>query len=372
MSVSWIWWEASRHCVRTALRVFFELAKLLVSAAKSRSALAAENLFLRKQLALFQERKVSPHRADDATRWLMVFLGRRFDWRNALVIVKPATLLGWHRKGFRFFWRWKSKPTGRPRLPRDLQQLIQKIAAENPIWGEERIANELKLKLGIRVSPRTVQKYLAAWPGRKPDPSQRWLTFIHNHAHAILACDFFVVVTARFRILYVFVILELGTRRLLHHNVTAHPTAEWTLQQFRAALCDETPYQFVVHDRDRIFSRELDQAVSAIGVQVLRTPIRAPKANANCERLVGTIRRECLDFMIPFGERHLRHILRTWVRHYNQARVHMSLGPGIPNSLRASPPVSEHRHRLPGGYVVRSNAILGGLHHEYWLDKVAA
>jgi putative transposase len=132
-----------------------------------------------------------------------------------------------------------------------------------------------------------VQKYLAGYPSRRPDPSQRWLSFVRNHAHAILACDFFVVVTARFRILYVFVIMELGTRRLLHHNVTAHPTAEWTLQQFREALSDEPPYQFVIHDRDNIFSKELDHAVSAMGVQVLRTPVRAPKANAICERLVS-------------------------------------------------------------------------------------
>ena len=207
MLLSRVWWRAFGHCIRTTFRVFFDLAELLVLAAKSRSTLAAENLFLRKQLALFQERKVRPHLADDATRWRMAFLGRRFDCCNALVIVKPDTLLRWHRKGFRLFWRWKSIPIGRPRLPRDLQSLIRKIAAQNPTWGEERIANELMLKLGIRVSPRTVRKYLARWPGRKPDPSHRWLTFVRKHAHAILACDFFVVVTARFRILYVFVIL---------------------------------------------------------------------------------------------------------------------------------------------------------------------
>ncbi len=156
---------------------------------------------------------------------------------DALVNVKPNTLIRWHRKGFRLFWRWKSKPTGRPRLPKNLRQLIREMAAENLTWGEERIANELKLKLGIRVSPRTVEKYLRnGGPVRTPDPKQRWLTFVHNHAKVIVACDFFVVVTATFRTLYVFVILELGTRRILHHNVTAHPTAEWTLQQFREAL----------------------------------------------------------------------------------------------------------------------------------------
>jgi transposase InsO family protein len=272
--------------------------------------LAAENLFLRKQLALFQERQIKPRRATNSTRWLMVVLSRLFNWRTALVVVKPDTLIRWHRQGVRLLWRWKSKKVGRPRLPKDLQQLIRKMAAENPTWGEERVANELKLKLSIRVSPRTVQKYLAGGghPDRKPDPSQRWLTFVRNHAQAIVACDFFIVVTARFRILYVFVLMELGRRRILHQNATSHPTAEWTLQQFREALPGDHPYRFVIHDRDSIFSKELDAAVTAMDVRVLRTPVRAPQANAMCERLVGTLRRECLDFIIPLGERHLKKV----------------------------------------------------------------
>jgi len=332
----------------------------------------AENLFLRKQLALFQERNLRPHRADDSTRWLMSFLSRWFDWRNALVVVKPETLIRWHRKGFRLFWRWKSQPVGRPRLPKDIQSLIRQMAAENPTWGQEHIANELKLKLGIRVSPRTVGKYLGECPRREPDPSQRWLTFVRNHAQAMMACDFFVVFTARFRILYVLVIMELGRRQILHHNVTAHPSAEWTLQQFREALTEEHPYRFLIHDRDSIFSKDLDKAATAMGVRILKTPVRAPKANAACERLVGTIRRECLDFLIPFGERHLKQLLTYWAAHYNHARVHTSLGPGIPNPIQPSPPMSGHRHRLPAGHVLRSKAVLGGLHHEYWLEKVAA
>jgi len=166
----------------------------------------------------------------------------------------------------------------------------------------------LKLKLGIRVSPRTVGNYLRDGPRRKPDPSQRWLTFVRNHAQTMLAYDFFVVVTAPFRILYVLVIMELGRRQILHHNVTTHPSPEWTLQQFREALTEEHPYRFLIHDRDSIFSKELDKAVTAMGVRILKTPVRAPKANAVCERLVGTIRRECLDFLIPFGERHLKQL----------------------------------------------------------------
>src|SRR6202163_363605 len=183
-----------------------------------------------------------------------------------------------------------------PRLPRDIQALIRQMATENPTWGEKHIANELKLKLGIRVSPRTVGKYLAQGPRRKPDPAQRWLTFVRNHAQAIVACDFFVVVTARFRILYVFVLMELGRRRILHVNVTDHPSAEWTLQLLREALPDDHSFSFLIHDRDSIFSLELDKAVAAMGVRVLRTPPRAPKANAACERVVGTTRREAFVF----------------------------------------------------------------------------
>ena len=171
---------------------------------------------------------------------------------------------------------------------------------------------------------------------------------MRNHAEAMIACDFFVVVTARFRIRYVFVLMELGRRRILHYNVTDHPSAEWTLQQLREALPDDHPFRFLVHDRDSIFSRELDQAVAAMGMRVCRTPRRAPKAHARCERLLGTIRRECLDFLIPLGQRHLKHVLNHWVLHYNQGRVHMSLGPGIPDRLllpRPAPSIGTDFHR---------------------------
>src|SRR6516164_9869068 len=182
------------HSLRTLSSVACDLVRLLVLVSRSGRALAAENFFLRKQLALFQERKAKPHRADDSTRLIMVILGGLFAWRDALVNVKPDTFIRWHRKGFRLFWRWKSRPLGRPQIPRDLRRLICEMAAENPTWGEERIANELNLKLTIRVSPRTVGKYLHRnGPMRTPDPKQRWLTLIRNHANVVMACDFFVV-----------------------------------------------------------------------------------------------------------------------------------------------------------------------------------
>ena len=174
---------AVMHCLRTLSSVALDLVRLAFLSVRPHNSLAAENLFLRKQLALYQERKAKPRRANDATRWSMATLARMFQWRNALVNIKPDTLIRWQRKGFRLFWRWKSKPSGRPRLPPNLREFIRQMEADNVSWGEERIANELKLKLGIRVSPRTVGKYLRnGRPARTPDPQQRWLTFVHNHA----------------------------------------------------------------------------------------------------------------------------------------------------------------------------------------------
>jgi transposase InsO family protein len=190
-------------------------------------------------------------------------------------------------------------------VPTGLQELILKMAQENPMWGEERIAAELLLKLGIRVSPRTVRRYMPPDSGpRKRVPSQRWMTFVRNHARGMLASDFLVVVTARFRVLYVFVVLEVGTRKIVHFNVTDHPTADWTLQQFReVTMEEEQSHRFVIHDRDSIYLPQLDSALKTMGLRVLKTPFQAPQANAFCERVIGTIRRECLDFLIPVNVR---------------------------------------------------------------------
>ena len=305
----------------------------------------------------------------------MVGLSRWFDWRLALHIVKPATFLCWHRQGFRLFWRWKSQP-GRPRIPAELQALIRQMARDNPTWGQERIANELLLKLGLQVSPRTVRKYMPSHsvggPG-KWHPSQRWSTFIRNHAHGIVACNFCVAITATFRLLYVFVVIEHASRRLLHVNVTSNPTAQWTMQQFREAIPANHPYRIMIHDRDAIFSNQVDQGIRNIGLRVIKTPVRTPIANAICERVIGSLRRECLDFVIPLNERHLYGILKAWVAHYNEGRPHMALGPGIPQP-RPVLPISPqtHRHRVPTSHRVVDRAILGGLHHEYGLEPQAA
>jgi putative transposase len=303
----------------------------------------------------------------------LAWLARWFDWRHALVLVQPATLIRWHCQGFRWFWRWTSRP-GRPPIPADLQALIRRMARDNPTWGEERIANELLLKLGLRVSPRTVRKYMLKRTDRGPGyrvQSQRWSTFVPKHAQAIVACDFCVAMTATF--LYVFVVIEHASHRLPHVNVTAHPTAEWTLQQLREAIPTDHAYQLLIHDRDSIFSRDLDQRIRNLGLRVLKTPPRCPQANPICERVLGTLRREALEFVIPLTENHLRQILLDWVAHYNQGRPHTSLGPGIPQPPVSLPvPLHAPRHRRPAHLRVVTRPILVGLHHEYELERKAA
>jgi putative transposase len=311
---------------RMVTRLLADLIGLLMLTVRRRRSIEAENLVLRGQLALFKERGVKPRRIDAATRLSLAWLSRLCDWRSCVIVVRPETIVRWHRAGWRLFWRYKSR-TGRPPIPPELRSLIRRMAAENPLWGEERIANELLVKLGIRVSPRTVRRYMPKRPSGQPRGDQRWSTFLKNHAKAILACDFFVAVTATFRLLYVFAVIEHGTRRLAHVNVTAHPSADWTLQQLRAVVGEEGGHRYLIHDRDKIFAKHLDNSIRALGIEVSRSPVASPKANSICERVIGTIRRECLDWMIPLSEAHLRSILRSWVEHYNRGRPHSRLGP---------------------------------------------
>ena len=331
-----------------------DMLRWLRLAFRSSQSIQAENLFLRRQLALYNERGVKPRRIDAATRIALTVLSRLFDWRDALTVVSPATLIRWHRAGWRLFWRMRSRP-GRPPIPPELQALIR------------RIANELLLKIGIRVSPRSVNKYLPGRPRGPPRGDLRWSTFLRLHARGVIACDFFVAVTATFRLLYVLIVIEHRSRRLIHYNVTAHPSVAWTLQQLREAVGYEEQYRFLIHDRDGIFSGQLDESIRALGIRVLKSAPHSPKMNAVCERVIGTLRRECLDWLIPLSEAQLRTALRSWVQHYNRGRPHMGLGPGIPDppTIPIARPTSRHRRGEP--YVVRADPILGGLHHEYAL-----
>jgi transposase InsO family protein len=202
----------------------------------------------------------------------------------------------------------------------------------------------------------------------------RWSTFLRLHAQGIVACDFFIAVTAAFRLLYVFVLIEHRSRRLIHCNVTAHPSAAWTLQQLREAIGFQDRYEYLIHDRDSIFANHLDESITRLRVKVLKSPPRSPMANAICERVIGTIRRECLDWLIPLSDAHLRSILKSWIPHYNTGRPHMALGPGVPDppATRKLKPRSRSRHRLCEEVAVRTNSVLGGLHHEYFLAPRAA
>jgi transposase InsO family protein len=356
---------------RMVLGVLADLVRLLMLGVRRRQAVEAENLLLRRQLALFKERGVKPRRVDAAPRLSLAWFSRLCDWRSCVIVVRPETVVRWHRAGWRLFWRYKPRP-GRPPIPSELRQLIRRMASENPLWGEERIANELLVKLGIRISPRTVGKYMPKRPPGQPRGDQRWSTFLKNHAKAILACDFFVAVTATFRMLYVFVVIEHSTRRLAHINVTTNPSADWTLQQLREVIAGGGGHRYLIHDRDRIFAKHLDDSIRALGIQVLRSPMASPKANSICERVIGTARRECLDWLIPVSEAHLRAILKSWSTHYNCGRPHSALGPGVPDPPAKLEviPQRKYRHRLAADALVLAKSILGGLHHEYSLGKV--
>ena len=334
----------------TLVTISTDILRLIGGLFHTRAALMAENIFLRKQLAMYKERKHKPHMADNATRYVMVLMSKLFDWKNALIIVQPDTFIKWHRKGFKLFWRYKCQ-NGRPSLPKNIRLLIKQMTVDNPLWGEERIANELLLKLGIQVSPRTVRKYMPKSDNgdSNKQSGQTWSTFIHNHMDQIIACDFMTVVTVSFRVYYVFVVIELGTRKIIHYNITQHPNEQWVTQQFREAIHPDNTYKYQIHDRDAIFSKVIDRSMKNMGIKDLKSAVRAPKMNAFCERVIGTIRRKCTDHVLPFTENHLRSILKQWMSHYNTDRPHMSLGPGIPHAPPSViMPLSGYRHQLPG------------------------
>ena len=320
---------------------------------RSRAALHLEVLALRHQLRVMERSQPRRLRLVKADRWLWAWQSHVWSgWRISLVIVKPETVVAWHRQGFRLFWTWKSRPrTGRPPVPRNAGALIRKIAHENPLWGAPRIHGEL-LKLGVQVSQGTVAKYMA-----RPNtpPSQSWRTFLSNHVHQIAAADFFVVPTATYRLLFVLVILPHERRRIVHIAVTAHPTAAWTAQQLREAFpWNQTP-RYLIHDRDRAFQAIVDTA-KAMGIEDVRTALRSPWQNAYVERFIGSVRRECLDHVIVLNAAGLRALLKSYVAYYTHSRTHLSLGKDSPQSR----PV----HPLDEGPIVAMSQV-GGLHHRY-------
>jgi putative transposase len=334
--------------------------------------LAAENLFLRKQLALFRERDKKAAATSAGDRFVFSKLAGFFDWRSALVIVKPATLIGCHRAAFRRFWHWKSRPVGRPPVEAKIRRLIWRIAAENPTWGEERIADEL-LKLQIRVSPRMVGKYIKR---RATSASRRQRSaLVHFHTKSGTCLCRLRLLCCGYGTLPYPLSIRCPRNRIqtsVHLNVTEHPTADWTLQQLREALPGDGHRKFLLHDRHSTLSANLDEQVGSWGIRVLRSPVRMPTANAHCERLIGSIRRECVDYVIPFHALYLRRLLREWVRHYDTGRPHRSLGPGIPEQTHHRADPHKRADEPCRASRVIAKPILGGFHHEYRWENAAA
>ncbi len=331
---------------------------LLADLVRSRRELLLENALLRQQLLVLRRQTKRP-RLTATDRGLLVLLASRLGtWASALIIVQPETVLRWHRQGFRLLWRRDSAaPTRTSRIPAETVALIRQMATENRLWGAERIRGEL-LKLDLRVGKRTIQKYMRqARPPRQP--GQTWATFVRNHAQQIWACDFLQVTDLLFRPLFAFFMVELGSRRVVHVGVTRTPTDAWVTQHLREATpYDERP-AYLVCDHDSKYGPRFTRLAAASGIEVLRTPVQAPRANASIERFLGSVRRECLDHLLILTEAHLRRVLRQYAAYFNRGRPHQGLGQRLP--CQAQPPVTA------GGAGSRIVAVpvLGGLHHEY-------
>jgi transposase InsO family protein len=319
---------------------------------KSRRRLEVENLFLRHQLNIVLRRTPQRLRLRGGDRALLVWMTRRWPSLLGLArVVQPDTILRWHRAGFKAYWRWKSQGrAGRPRIERELRDLIRQMSKENPLWGGPRIHGEL-LKLGFEIAESTVSKYMVR---RRGPPSQNWGTFLCNHADAIAAIDLCVVPTLAFERLFAFVVLGHGRRQLLWFAVTRHPTAEWLARQITEAFPWDRAPTYIVRDNDRAFGSVFARRIQAMGVRDRPTSFRSPCQNGHVERLIGSIRRECTDHLIVLNEEHLRRILAKFATYYNGWRPHVSLGKDAPNRR----PIE----RL--GDIV-AHAILGGLHHRY-------
>ncbi len=284
-----------------------------------RANLVMENLALRQQLSVFSRKTARP-RLRNRDRFFWAAISKLWpNWRSALLIVQPETVVKWHYRGFRCYWRWKSRRKGgRPRVDQEVRDLIRKLSKENPNWGILRIKSELFL-LGYDVAKSTVAKYINRQP--RP-PSQTWRTFLTNHANQIVACDFFTVPTVTFQVLYVFVLLRHDDRRILHVNVTTNPTAAWTAKQVRQAFPYGTVPQFLLRDNDSIYGAEFRRIVELLGIEEVRTAYRSPWQNGYVERVIGSFRRECLDRLIVLNEKGLRKILDEYIRFYNEHRCH--------------------------------------------------
>jgi putative transposase len=327
----------------------------LGSAFRSRASLVAENLALRQQLAVLKVGRRPRLRPIDRAFW--VVLSRMWSrWIDVLAIVKPATVIAWHRCGYARYWAYKSRRRGRPPVAPEVIELIVRMARENPTWSRRRIVAELA-KLGHDISKDSAAKYMPG-PAKRPSrpPSTTWGTFVRLHLAGAIAVDFLTVPLATCRTLYVFVVLSLERRLLLHVNVTAHPYAAWAAQQMVEAMGPEVQAVRLIRDRDGIYGRTFDERVGRLGLETVRIAPRSPWQNGFAERLVGTLRRELLDHVIVLGERHLLRLVREHARYYNEDRPHMSLAGDAPVRRPVQPPALGRVVALPR---------VGGLHHRY-------
>jgi putative transposase len=329
-----------------------------------RADLAIENTALRQQLAVLKDKHPRPRlRSSDRAYWTAL-RSTWSRWAHALILVKPDTVVRWHRMGFRLYWRWKSRSRriGRPKVSAEIRQLIRKMALDNVTWGAPRIHAEL-LKLGFDVDERTVSRYI---PKRPPDPGavQRWITFLRNHKDCMAGMDFFTVPSATFNLLYVFFVIHHARRKILHFAVTVEPYALWIVQQLREAFPDNRTPRYVVLDRDGKYGDMVPAALKNMGVKIVRTAYRAPWQNPFSERFVGSVRRELLDHVVVLNEAHLHRLLSDYVDYYHEDRCHLGLEKDTPcvRDVTTKPASKAHVTALPR---------VGGLHHRYTWQTAA-
>jgi putative transposase len=330
----------------------------LADLGRNKSELIAEIALLRQQLIILK-RQVKRPACTKTDRILLVLLARLVrTWKQAFIIVQPETLLRWHRELFRLYWKRKSKAAShKPKVATETIALIRQMAKDNRLWGAERIRGEL-LKLGIRVSKRTIQKYMRQVRNSRPR-EQTWSTFLHTHAQQIWACDFLPVTDLFFHSLFAFFIIELHSRRVIHVGVTRSPTDAWVAQQLREA----TPYRqapkYLIRDNDSKFGPCFARVAATSGIKILKTPYHAPRANAVCERFLRSVRQECLDHLLILQEKQLQRVLNEYVRYFNQARPHQGIQQQIPEPSRSA--LSSHH----ASEKIIALPVMGGLHHDY-------
>jgi putative transposase len=337
------------------LSLFFGL---ITRSLRSRKTLLLENLALRQQLTVLGLRHPPPRfSASDRLFWTLL---RRFwpKWKNALVLVKPETVVGWHRAGFKLYWRWLSRhkaPTGRRCVSKELRELIFRMVAENRTWGAPRIHGELKM-LGFDISERSVLRWMRKAP-RNPESANQWKIFLSNHREAIAAMDFFTVPKLTFGMLYAFFVISHDRRRILHFGVTKHPTSAWVTQQLREAFPDHSAPKYLIFDRGSNFNEDVINTIKSFGITPKRTSFRSPWQNGVAERFVGNCRRDLLDHVIVLNERHPKRLMTEYVRYYHDDRTHLGLEKQTPGGRVAA--------RTNAGSKVTFMSRFGGLHHRY-------